>query len=123
MPQCEDSDRTTQPRIRQALDAGQPSRGDILNRSKSGPPSWINLDIQPLRDSQGRHVGFIGINSDVTDRRETSTPSTKPSCFTAPTTGWCCATTSTARPTTAHARQWCRAPDLVTGVKQVLRSA
>ncbi len=71
MLQCEASDRTTRLRIRQALATGQPFRGDILNRSKSGRLYWINLDIQLLRDAGGRHVGFIGINSDVTERRQT----------------------------------------------------
>ena len=71
MLQCEASDRTTRLRIRQALDAGQPFRGDILNRSKAGRLYWINIDIQLLHDAQGRHIGFIGINSDVTDRRQT----------------------------------------------------
>ena len=69
--QCEATDATTRLRIRQALAAGQPFRGDILNRSKSGRLYWINLDIQLLHDAQGRHVGFIGINSDVTERRQT----------------------------------------------------
>ena len=70
MLQCETSDRTTRLRIRQALAAGQPFRGDILNRSKTGRLYWINLDIQLLRDGSGQHVGYIGINSDVTERRQ-----------------------------------------------------
>ena len=67
--QCEGTDPVTKQRIRQALDAGLPFRGDILNRSKSGRLYWVNLDIQPMRDPAGRHAGFIGVNSDVTERR------------------------------------------------------
>ena len=69
--QCEDTDATTRQRIRQALVAGRPFRGDILNRSRSGRQYWIHLDIQLLRDAHGAHVGYIGVNSDVTDRRQT----------------------------------------------------
>ena len=67
--QFDGTDPLTVARIREALAKGDSFRGDILNRNKDGRAYWINLDIQPLADDQGRPAGFIGVNSDVTERR------------------------------------------------------
>jgi PAS domain S-box-containing protein len=69
--QFDGTDKVTITRIRRQLEAGQPFIGDILNRSKDGRVYWTNLDIQPIRDANGQLSGFIGINSDVSERRLT----------------------------------------------------
>ncbi|PXW94396.1 PAS domain S-box-containing protein [Sphaerotilus hippei] len=58
-------------RMRAALDAGQAFGGEICNRDKHGDLHWIELDIQPLHDGEGRLTGFFSIQSDVTERKLT----------------------------------------------------
>ncbi len=67
--QCEASDPQVVQRMREALDAGLPFNGDLINRSKQGRLYWLNIDIQPIVDADRRPVGFIGINADVTERK------------------------------------------------------
>ncbi len=67
--QCEASDPQVVQRMREALDAGLPFNGDLINRSKKGRLYWLNIDIQPIVDAGRRPVGFIGINADVTERK------------------------------------------------------
>jgi PAS domain S-box-containing protein len=64
------SDRTdpdTVARIRRALDKVEPVAADILNRSRSGQEYWLRLEIQPRRDQDGRHIGFIAVETDITE--------------------------------------------------------
>lgn len=58
-------------RIRQALEAGQASSEVVLNYSKSGQPYWLDLNINPLRNHQGKITHFVGIERDVTTAQET----------------------------------------------------
>ena len=37
---------------------------------KDGTPFWANVVIDPIRDERGRHVGFVKVTRDVTERRE-----------------------------------------------------
>ncbi len=57
-------------RMRQALNAGRPYLGEVLNRSKSGRHYWLEIDIQPIRDNAGELVGFMSLQSDVTARKQ-----------------------------------------------------
>lgn len=50
------------------LNAGQPWRGDLLNRRKSGELFWIRLLVTPVRDESGSITHFVGINEDITER-------------------------------------------------------
>ena len=51
-----------------AAAAGRGCRVEILNRAKDGREYWIDTEVQPLHDAQGRLTGFMEIGSDVTDR-------------------------------------------------------
>ncbi len=42
---------------------------EILNHRKDGTPFWNRLSIKPVRDHRGEVTHFIGVQSDVTDRR------------------------------------------------------
>lgn len=53
--------------MRDTLNAGQRFRGDILSRKKDGSDYWAALDIQPLRDEQGKVSAYISIRSDVSE--------------------------------------------------------
>ncbi|MFY7941805.1 MAG: PAS domain S-box protein, partial [Burkholderiaceae bacterium] len=68
--QCPETDLATVAVIRQALTNLQPCEVEILNRSKAGELYWVELQIQPLFDADGRHTGFMAIESDITKRRE-----------------------------------------------------
>nr|WP_319564850.1 CHASE domain-containing protein [uncultured Rhodoferax sp.] len=65
----ENADQATLTRMRQALETGQSFRGELLNRNKQGNDYWLELEIQTLRDSQGKINGFMAIESDITERR------------------------------------------------------
>lgn len=41
---------------------------EILNHTKGGKPYWIDLQCNPMEDAEGRHIGFIAIQNDVTER-------------------------------------------------------
>jgi PAS domain S-box-containing protein len=68
--QCPDTDQTTVARIRRALAEGQPITAELLNRSKSGDRYWVEMNIQPVHDSDGLVTGFMAIQTDTTLSRE-----------------------------------------------------
>ncbi|GIW74494.1 MAG: hypothetical protein KatS3mg103_1016 [Phycisphaerales bacterium] len=65
--QFEGTDPRTVASMREALDAGRPFRGRILNRGKDGREYWLDLEIMPQHDEAGRLVGFLAVESDVTE--------------------------------------------------------
>lgn len=56
--------------IGSAIREGRPFHGEILNYHADGRPYWIELSISPIFDRKGGVSGFVGIESDVTPRRE-----------------------------------------------------
>ncbi len=70
--QCAETCPETVARIRAALRAGQSFQGEILNRAKTGRLYWIWLEIQPLRDAEGRITGHLGVETDITEERATA---------------------------------------------------
>ncbi|MBL0871345.1 MAG: PAS domain S-box protein [Phycisphaerales bacterium] len=68
--QSPSTDQQTVKTIRESLSAGQGFRGEILNRGKAGREYWLDLDIQPLHDEQGRLSGFMAIESEITEQVE-----------------------------------------------------
>jgi len=65
-----DADPDTVSEIRAALTVGRDCQVEILNHHKNGTPFWNRLAITPVKDAKGRVTHFIGIQSDVTARRE-----------------------------------------------------
>ncbi|MCZ4312837.1 EAL domain-containing protein [Comamonadaceae bacterium G21597-S1] len=65
-----DSSPATVLAIRQALDRGQAYQGEILNYRKDGTPFWNALSISPVTDTEGRLTHFVGIQQDITTRKE-----------------------------------------------------
>ena len=55
--------------IRAAVAAGRECTATILNYRKDGTPFWNELSIAPVFDESGRLVNFIGIQTDVTERK------------------------------------------------------
>ncbi|MEZ4387197.1 MAG: SpoIIE family protein phosphatase [Candidatus Krumholzibacteriia bacterium] len=68
--QGEDVDQDTVEFMRRAMREARDCTVEILNRRKDGTPFWNRLSITPVRDDDGQVTHFIGIQSDVTQRRE-----------------------------------------------------
>lgn len=66
-----ETDPATLAAIRQSLAENRPFRGEILNYNKSGHLYWIDLEIIPHHDHGRRVVGFIGVQIDITERKNT----------------------------------------------------
>jgi PAS domain S-box-containing protein len=64
-----DTDPAATDEIRRAIREGRPCVVEILNYRKDGSPFWNRLSITPVRDDAGALTHFIGIQSDVTARR------------------------------------------------------
>ena len=67
------TDKATVDRMRDAFVRGQTFRGEILNRSKQGRDYWLDIEIQPLTESDGTLSGYMAIESDTTERRAAKT--------------------------------------------------
>ena len=69
--QGRDTDPEEVSRMRAALNSGEGFEGEILNYQKDGTPFWNDLSIAPIRSSKGDVVRFVGIQRDVTERKQT----------------------------------------------------
>jgi PAS domain S-box-containing protein len=56
--------------IRAALDDKRECLVEILNYRQDGTPFWNRLSISPVREPSGEVTHFIGVQSDVTVRRQ-----------------------------------------------------
>jgi diguanylate cyclase (GGDEF)-like protein/PAS domain S-box-containing protein len=56
--------------MRQALEAGRPYHGEVLNYRKDGTPFWNDLSMTPVFDARGELSQFVGVQRDVTARRQ-----------------------------------------------------
>src|SRR5271167_3683188 len=68
-----DTDPEERTRIREALQARQPVRGQLLNYAKDGEPFWLDLNIIPLADKTGAITHFAAIERDITAQKATET--------------------------------------------------
>ena len=50
--------------------AGEPYRGTLVNRKKSGELYWANQTITPIKDTQGAVTHFVAVLKDVTESRK-----------------------------------------------------
>jgi PAS domain S-box-containing protein len=56
-------------RLRQAAEAGQGQRVELLNRRKDGTDYWVETELLPTHDAHGKLSGFIEIALDITQRK------------------------------------------------------
>ena len=63
------TDPATSDRIGTALAQREPVRAEILNRDRFGTPYWIDLNLHPLQDADGRPAGFVSVETDITERK------------------------------------------------------
>jgi PAS domain S-box-containing protein len=57
-------------RIKAQMDAGQPARSVLLNRTRDGEEFWTRIDLQPLRDVEGILTGYVSIETDITEQKQ-----------------------------------------------------
>lgn len=65
-----DTDPATAARMARAVASGEGFREEVLNYDKHGRPYWNAVEAQPLRDEAGRLTGFMGLQADITARKE-----------------------------------------------------
>lgn len=65
------TDPNTVSEIRRAIDHGTECTVELLNHRKDGTPFWNRLSLTPLRDEQGEITHFVGVQSDITELKET----------------------------------------------------
>lgn len=65
-----DTDPEARRRIAIAVANGEPIRQEILNYGRHGQTYWLDLDIQPIHDDEGRLVNFVAVQTDITRRKE-----------------------------------------------------
>lgn len=65
-----DTSPATVAAIRAALDSGETYRGEIINYSKDGTPYWIEIELMPHVAADGALLGFIGVQTDISLRKE-----------------------------------------------------
>ena len=67
-----ETDPETVKRISVALRKGDGVNEEIINYGKNGRRYWIELDIQPIKNKHGKVEKYIAIQSDITERINTT---------------------------------------------------
>ncbi len=65
-----DTDPTTTALMREQIQAGRGFHVQTLNYDKSRKPYWVDIEVQPIFDADGRLQNFMAIESDVTESRQ-----------------------------------------------------
>ena len=68
--QGSDTDPEAVEQIRQSLRTGQEVRVVLKNYRKDGTLFWNDLTISPVRDPSGQVTHFIGVQTDITERKQ-----------------------------------------------------
>ncbi len=63
------TDPETVAALRAAICAGRECSAEILNYRKDGTTFWNALFVTPIRDERGKLLYFVGVQTDVTERR------------------------------------------------------
>lgn len=67
--QGKETDRSIVARVKSEIDQGRHFDGEILNYRKDGTPFWNALLITAIHDDVGEHVGFLGIQRDISAKK------------------------------------------------------
>ncbi|MEO6569036.1 MAG: response regulator, partial [Opitutaceae bacterium] len=55
--------------IRRTCAEGRPFNGELLKYTKDQKPLWLEIDVQALRDAEGKITGFMAMHLDITERK------------------------------------------------------
>lgn len=69
--QGEETDQAPIEELRRAIRSGEQTTVELLNYKKDGTPFWNRLSITPLKDQNGMTTHYVGVQSDITELRET----------------------------------------------------
>lgn len=69
--QGDDTDEGAIDEIRSAIAGARRCTVELLNYKKDGTPFWNRLSITPLKDARGRTTHFVGVQSDITELKNT----------------------------------------------------
>jgi PAS domain S-box-containing protein len=61
------TDKSVVQRMSVALTQGVGFKEELLNYSKRGRPYWLQIEVMPVKDSEGRLTGFMAIETDITN--------------------------------------------------------
>ncbi len=64
------TDPETVRQISKAIHEGRDIRCELLNYHKSGESYWIEMDITPIRDADGRLDKFVAVERDTTEKKK-----------------------------------------------------
>lgn len=67
------TDARTVDRIRAAMAAGEAYRAEVISYRKDGTPWWNRLSLTPLRNGDNQVTHFVSVQTDVTERVQTTT--------------------------------------------------
>ena len=68
--QGEQRDQAARYELREAVRAGRHCRIELRNYTKKGSPFWNELTISPVRNAAGELTHFVGIQNDISRRRD-----------------------------------------------------
>src|SRR5690554_2995702 len=64
-----DTNEETRRFMRERLSRNEGFEVEVLNYRKTGEPFWVRVEVQPLLDEKGVVTGYMGIETDITDRK------------------------------------------------------
>ncbi|MCC5021569.1 MAG: PAS domain S-box protein [Candidatus Synoicihabitans palmerolidicus] len=67
-----ETDRETIKHMRKCIRRGEPFSVEVLNYRKDGTAYWVMIDAQPFSDCRAQRVGYLAIESDITERKQTA---------------------------------------------------
>ncbi|WKB53353.1 PAS domain S-box protein [Eleftheria terrae] len=56
-------------RIRAALAERRGVRAELINYTRTGREHWVEMEISPIHDAQGRCTHFVAVERDITERK------------------------------------------------------
>lgn len=57
-------------RVREHLDSRRPLQQQIQKHTRDGRPYWLSLEIRPVHDDGGGLIGFMSIESDISELKQ-----------------------------------------------------
>lgn len=64
---CDETSPEAAREIREAMAAGREHQVRLVNRTRSGERHWVDVQLRPLHEANGRIAGFIRVQSVITD--------------------------------------------------------
>ncbi|OYW76791.1 MAG: hypothetical protein B7Z37_07310 [Verrucomicrobia bacterium 12-59-8] len=64
------TDRSALGRMHAALAQGLPIKEELVNYKKDGSAFWVEIDVVPITDCDGKPTHFVAVQRDVTARKE-----------------------------------------------------